>query len=61
MDSTSHHAAYFGHSDIAKLLIQNGAEVNAVNLCGHTALLLLGEDNTRRAVGYYIICELWQY
>ena len=41
-----------------KLLIQNGAEVNAVNLCGHTALLLLGEDNTRRAVGYYTILRI---
>ena len=33
-------AAYYGHSDVAKILLQNGADVSRTNSNGYSALIL---------------------
>jgi len=37
--STLHHAASYGHENIIKFLIANGAELNIKNYCGNTPLM----------------------
>ena len=40
-----HNAAQYGHADVAKVLLQNGADVNAVDKFKQTALhLAVGKD-----------------
>ena len=40
-----HIAAYKGHEEIAKLLISNGADINAKAITGNTALHLATQNN----------------
>ena len=48
------HAAWFGHIDVMRILIDKGADVNAKNKNGATALILAADKGNAEIVSFLI-------
>lgn len=55
MNSSLHYASYYGHIEIVKLLLENGAEANVTNHVGNTPLHLACEANKQKSVECLLI------
>lgn len=52
-----HYAAAYGHTPIAKVLIEHGADMNAKTLSGRTALVLASEYGHKSVVSLLLSCS----